>query len=86
IRHPLTDMDRQLLDGCAARELPAHILLTKADKLSRGAALAALAQLKRRLATNYPGASAQLFSALTSQGIGEAHARLDGWLGYREEP
>ena len=32
IRHPLTDMDRQLLDGCAARELPAHILLTKADK------------------------------------------------------
>ena len=86
IRHPLTDMDRQLLDGCAARELPAHILLTKADKLSRGAALAALAQLNRRLATNYPGASAQLFSALTGQGIGEAHARLDGWLGYRDEP
>ncbi len=81
IRHPLTEMDRQLLDGCAFRELPAHILLTKADKLSRGAALAALAQLKRGLAADYPGASAQLFSALTGQGINEAHARLDSWLG-----
>ncbi len=86
IRHPLTEMDRQLLDGCAFRELPAHILLTKADKLSRGAALAALAQLKRGLAADYPGASAQLFSALTRQGTDEAHTRLDGWLGgYRGE-
>jgi GTP-binding protein EngB required for normal cell division len=42
IRHPLTDLDRQLLDGCAYRQLPAHILLTKADKLSRGAALSTL--------------------------------------------
>ena len=85
IRHPLTEMDRQLLDGCAARDLPAHVLLTKADKLSRGAALAALAQLKRGLAVDYPGASTQLFSALTGQGIDEAHARLDGWLGYQGE-
>ncbi|MBE2294103.1 MAG: YihA family ribosome biogenesis GTP-binding protein [Phycisphaerales bacterium] len=80
IRHPLTETDRQLLDSCAARELAVHVLLTKADKLSRGAASAALAQLKRALAATYPGATAQLFSALTGQGINEARTRLHDWL------
>lgn len=36
IRHPLTPLDQQLLDWCAVRGLAVHILLTKADKLSRG--------------------------------------------------
>ena len=82
IRHPLTPLDRQLLDGCAHRLLPVHILLTKADKLSRGAAQTALQQVQRMLKTDYAGASVQLFSALTGLGIDEAHARLDQWLGY----
>lgn len=80
IRHPLTETDRQLLDSCAARALSAHVLLTKADKLSRGAASAALAQLKRALAANYPGTTAQLFSALTGQGLDQARSRLHDWL------
>lgn len=82
IRHPLTALDRQLLDCCAARGLPAHILLTKADKLSRGKALAVLQQLRRPLQADYPLVSAQLFSALTGHGVDEAHAQLDNWLGY----
>ena len=36
IRHPLKDYDRHMLDYTARRGLPAHVLLTKADKLSRG--------------------------------------------------
>ena len=82
IRHPLTPLDRQLLDGCAHRQLPVHILLTKADKLSRGAAQATLQQVQKTLRSNHPGASAQLFSAPTGLGIDEAHARLDQWLGH----
>ena len=82
IRHPLTALDRQLLDCCAARGLPAHILLTKADKLSRGKALTALQQLRRTLRADFPPVSVQLFSALTGHGVDEAHARLDLWLGY----
>jgi GTP-binding protein len=82
IRHPLTDLDRRLLDGCAARGLPAHVLLTKADKLGRGASRGALEQLRRALRADYPQTSAQLFSSLTGQGLDEAHARLDEWLGY----
>jgi GTP-binding protein len=82
IRHPLTAMDRQLLENCAYRQLSVHILLTKADKLSRGAAQTALRHLQATLRTDYPLASAQLFSALNGQGIAEVHARLDEWLGY----
>ena len=82
IRHPLTPLDRQLLDGCAHRPLPAHVLLTKADKLSHGAASTALQQVQRTLQTDYPQTRAQLFSAPTRLGMDEAHARLDEWLGY----
>jgi GTP-binding protein len=82
IRHPLTVLDRQLLDGCAHRQLPAHVLLTKADKLGRGAARTALQQVQKTLKTDYPRTSAQLFSAPTGLGVDEAHARLDEWLEY----
>jgi len=82
IRHPLTTMDRQLLEMCAHRRLPVHILLTKADKLSRGAAQTALRHLQATLRAEYPLASAQLFSALSGLGVAEVHVRLDEWLGY----
>ncbi|HRD65558.1 MAG TPA: ribosome biogenesis GTP-binding protein YihA/YsxC [Candidatus Competibacter sp.] len=82
VRHPPTGLDRQLLGYCTARGLPVHVLLTKADKLSRGKATAALRQLQGMLRVDFPGASAQLFSALTGDGAHQAHAQLDNWLGY----
>ena len=82
IRHPLTELDQRMLDCCVARALPAHLLLTKTDKLSRGAAKTVLQQVQKTLYSDYPHATAQLFSAQNGQGIDEAHQRLDGWLGY----
>ncbi len=81
-RHPLTALDQRLLDSCFQRQLPVHVLLTKADKLSRGAGQTALQQVQQRLKSYAPYSSAQLFSALTGLGIAEAHAQLDAWLGY----
>jgi len=86
IRHPLTPLDRQMLTWCEARQLPCHVLLTKADKLKRGPAQNQLQQLRRALSTDFgtvagEGFSAQLFSATTRQGLAEAHGVLDGWLG-----
>jgi GTP-binding protein len=86
IRHPLTPLDRQLLDWCRRRRLPVHILLTKADKLKRGAALATLQIVQRQLAAGYPQVSLQLFSAIEGTGLDEAHARLDEWLDYTATP
>ncbi|MEZ5582084.1 MAG: ribosome biogenesis GTP-binding protein YihA/YsxC [Candidatus Competibacteraceae bacterium] len=82
IRHPLTDLDRQMLLWCAQRPLPIHVLLTKSDKLKQGAALTALRQVRQSLESDYPHASIQLFSALKRLGVPEAHAQLDRWLGY----
>ena len=82
IRHPLTKFDWQMIEWCGHCNLPLHIALTKADKLSRGAARGALqkveATLKRELGET--DISLQLFSAPSRLGIDEAHALLDRWL------
>ena len=80
VRHPLTDFDRDMLDWCRHADLPVHVLLTKADKLKRGAAQNTLLTVRRELAALHPQASAQLFSALDGTGLEAARAFLAGWL------
>ena len=81
IRHPLTEFDRNLVEWCLHYQLPLHIALTKADKLSRGAALDTLGRVSRTLESDYGGTiGLQLFSALRRVGIEEAHRVLDTWL------
>jgi len=77
IRHPLTDFDRQLLEVAGPLQLPVHVLLSKADKLGRGAAASTLAQVQRDLRG---WGSAQLFSAHSGQGVEDAQKHLAGWL------
>ena len=80
IRHPLGQLDEQMLIWAAAAGLPVHVLLSKADKLRRGPAGNVLQKLRPALVRLCPGASAQLFSAQTRQGVDEARAQLDAWL------
>jgi GTP-binding protein len=77
IRHPLTDFDRQLLGFAGDLRLPVHVLLSKADKLGRGAAASTLAQVKRDLRG---WGTAQLFSAHSGQGVEDAQKQLASWL------
>ncbi|GAA0249564.1 ribosome biogenesis GTP-binding protein YihA/YsxC [Rhodanobacter caeni] len=72
IRHPLKEFDRMMLAFCFATQLPCHVLLTKADKLSRNQAMQALAALRREFADNSPHATAQIFSSAASTGVDEA--------------
>lgn len=81
IRHPLRDFDRQMLAWTAQGGPPVHILLTKADKLGRGAAGNTLLSVQKELDLNFPSTSVQLFSAATGQGVKEAHRVLDHWFG-----
>lgn len=62
--------DRLLIDWVLDREIPLLVLATKADKLSRGAALQALHNLGKTLP---PNAEALAFSART--GMGEKAVR-----------
>jgi GTP-binding protein len=77
VRHPLREFDLAMLEYAKARTLPAHCLLTKADKLSRGAAASTLQAVRRDLGDI---AGAQLFSSENKLGIDEARAVVTGWL------
>lgn len=80
IRHPLTDFDQQMLSWCQQTNMPVHVLLTKADKLSYGKGKQVLQQVQQKLTTLSDNMTAQLFSATKQTGIAEAKTRLDGWL------
>jgi GTP-binding protein len=79
IRHPLTELDQNFIAWTAARNLPLHILLNKADKLGYGAAQASLLGVRKALQV-HPCVSVQLFSATKKQGLNEARQILDTWF------
>ena len=85
IRHPLTDFDQQMLNWCSLSNMPVHVLLTKADKISRGKGNAVLQQVHKHLATLQGETSTQLFSALKKIGIEEAQKRLSDWLSFEQD-
>ena len=80
IRHPLKETDEMMLHWALTNNLPAHILLTKCDKLSRGAATQVLQKVKKTLAAHAHLISAQLFSSLNRIGIEQVHQQLDQWF------
>lgn len=79
-RHPLTPLDRQMLDWFCPSGRPVHVLLTKSDKLSRNAANQTLLAVRKDLESNWGNCSAQLFSSLKKQGVEEAEKVIGGWL------
>jgi GTP-binding protein len=81
VRHPLTPLDRQMLDWLSAAGCPVQVLLTKADKLSRQAAQRQLAQTEALVASLYPSVATSLFSSVDGTGVEQARALLATWLG-----
>jgi GTP-binding protein len=79
-RRPLTELDRQMLDWSLQTGIPVHILLTKADKLSRAQAGQALKQVEAALVESPVPVTVQLFSARKPLGVDEARKRLLRWL------
>lgn len=79
IRHPLRPFDQQMLAWCQAHEIPAHLLLTKADKLKRGPAQSTLLQVRQALPDFF---SAQTFSAKSGEGLNDLIDRLNLWYGF----
>ncbi len=80
VRHPLTPLDEHLLAWFAPRARPVHILLTKADKVSRNEAQASLRRIEKWALTSEMRCSVQLFSSLTPNGVEAAREVIAGWL------
>ena len=79
-RHPLTELDEQMLGWFALTGKPVHVLLTKADKLSRQQATLTLNRVKLHLTEHYPQCSVQLFSSLKKTGMDEAEGVIARWF------
>jgi GTP-binding protein len=79
-RQGITPHDRYLLDWLAPTAKPVHVLLTKADKLTRREAEQALQDASGAIA-DYPGdISIQLFSGLRKTGVLQAQAQIAKWM------
>ncbi len=79
-RHPLTPLDRQMLDWFCPTGKPVHVLLTKSDKLSRNEANQTLMKVRKELETTWGNCTVQLFSSLKKQGVEEAETVIGKWL------
>jgi len=80
VRHPLTELDWRMLQWFRPTGKPVHVLLTKADKLSRAAAQKVLRGVDREVSAFAPNFSVQLFSSLRKSGLEEAAATFRTWL------
>jgi GTP-binding protein len=79
-RHPLTERDEMMLGWFRPTRRPVHVLLTKADKLTRSEQMLTLRKVRTRLEKLGGSASAQLFSSPGRSGIAEAEEVIAGWL------
>lgn len=80
-RHPLKDLDLQMLEWFSVTQKAVHILLTKSDKLSRQQSMTTLSQVRNFLKISYPTVSVQLFSSSKLIGIDEANCIIQKWIG-----
>ena len=79
-RHPLKDLDRRMLDYFTPTGRPVHILLSKADKLSRQEQATPLRKVKAELAQYGDTVSVQLFSSLKKQGMDTVEQVVQTWF------
>src|SRR6266699_1845811 len=80
VRHPLTELDQRMLGWFGPTGKPVHVLLTKADKLSREAGQKMLRRVEGELEALAPNTSAHLFSSLRKFGLDPAATVFRGWL------
>ncbi len=81
IRHPLTDLDRRLIDWIAPRRLPLHLVLSKADKLTRQQQSGVLREVEQAVAplADLP-VTVQTLSNLRRLGIDTLEQTVARWL------
>ncbi|HAS6348989.1 ribosome biogenesis GTP-binding protein YihA/YsxC [Vibrio sp. IRLE0018] len=80
IRHPMKDLDQQMIFWAIESRIPVQVLLTKADKLKSGARKAELLKV-RKLAETFGGdVQVDVYSSLKGLGVDQLRAKLDSWF------
>ncbi|MGV3345207.1 ribosome biogenesis GTP-binding protein YihA/YsxC [Enterobacteriaceae bacterium LUAb1] len=80
IRHPLKDLDQQMIHWAVASELPVLVLLTKADKLTPGARKKQLNTVREAVVAFMGDIQVETFSSLKKSGVDKLREKLDSWF------
>ncbi|KLN97558.1 ribosome biogenesis GTP-binding protein YihA/YsxC [Moellerella wisconsensis] len=80
IRHPLKDLDMQMVEWAVAMNVPVLVLLTKADKLASGAKKKQLMGVRQALAELEGDIEVENFSSLKKIGVDKLVIKLDKWF------
>ncbi|MCR9576006.1 ribosome biogenesis GTP-binding protein YihA/YsxC [Vibrio alginolyticus] len=80
IRHPMKDLDQQMIFWAIDSHIPVQVLLTKADKLKSGARKQTLLKVRKQVETFGGDVSVDVFSSLKGLGVDQLRAKLDTWF------
>jgi len=83
IRHPMKDLDQQMIFWAVESQIPVLVLLTKADKLASGARKAQLNQVREAAIAFNGDVQIEMFSSLKKMGIDNLRQKLDTWFTER---
>lgn len=80
IRHPLKDLDQQMIQWAVESQIPVLVLLTKADKLASGARKAQLNMVREASLAFMGDVQVEIFSSLKKMGVDKLRNKLDVWF------
>lgn len=80
IRHPLKDLDQQMIEWAVSADLPILLLLTKADKLSQSARSKQVKMVREAILPFQGDIQVEAFSVQNKIGIDKLAAKLDFWF------
>ncbi|MFG6656702.1 ribosome biogenesis GTP-binding protein YihA/YsxC [Scandinavium sp. M-37] len=79
IRHPLKDLDKQMIEWAVDSNIEILVLLTKADKLASGARKAQLNTVREAVQAFNGDIQVEAFSSLKKIGVDKLRQKLDIW-------
>lgn len=85
IRHPLKDLDKDLIEWAVDSNLPVLALLTKSDKLSQGKRSAQVLHVKKELEVLNADITVQAFSSLKRTGSDSATTIIHRWFAQGDD-
>ncbi len=80
IRHPMKDLDQQMIYWAVDSNIPVQVLLTKADKLKSGARKAQLLKIREASQAFGGDVAVDMFSSLKGIGVDQLRSKLDSWF------
>ncbi|SFN58111.1 cell division checkpoint GTPase YihA [Izhakiella capsodis] len=80
IRHPMKDLDQQMIEWAVDSKIPVLVLLTKADKLASGARKSQLNKVREAALAFMGDVQIEMFSSLKKIGVDQLRVKLDSWF------